>query len=156
MNKDRHFFMKWPELDMSVECEPLEYNRCIYDWWLDHMPIRAVQSHAAVTGDVFYTLNIRLPEKGPVFPKDELKIELMTKAPEGYGTFSYNAQSSLAGGRVGLAAVYYGPVHEEMDHCLSFKVIDRDIEKVKEAGRAIWKAIYKTKDIITVEMSVKQ
>jgi hypothetical protein len=43
-----------------------------------------------------------------------------------------------------------------MDHCLSFKVIDKDIEKVKEAGRAIWRAIYKTKDIITVEMCVKQ
>jgi len=148
--------MTWPELGISVECEPLEYNRGIYDWWLDHMPIKAVQSHAAVTGEVFYTLNIRLPEPAPAFARDELKIDLMTSAPEGYGQLGYNERGGLSGGRVGLVAVFYGPVHEAMDICLSFKVIDEHLEKVKRAGRAIWKAIYKTKEIITVELSAKE
>ena len=97
MARGRHFIMRWPELGISVECEPLEYNRGIYDWWLDHMPIKAVQSHAAVTGEVFYTLNIRLPEPAPTFAHDELKIDLMTSAPEGYGQFGYNERGGLSG-----------------------------------------------------------
>jgi hypothetical protein len=156
MAEERHFVMRWPELDISVECEPLPYNRGIYEWWLDHMPIKAVQSHAAVTGDVFYTLNVRLPETAPVFPRSELKIDWMTEAPVGYGVLSYNERGGLAGGRIGNVAAYYGPSTEYMETCLSFKVIDGDIEKMKQAGRAIWRAIYKTKQIITVELSVKK
>jgi len=156
MAGERHFIMRWPELGISIECEPLEYNRGIYDWWLDHFPIKAVQSHAAVTGDLFYTLNVRLPETPPTFPRRDLKIFLMTEVPAGYGILSYTESGSLSGGRVGFVAVHYGPVTEAMDTCPSFKVIERDMLKLKQAGRAIWNAIYKTKQIITVELTVKK
>ncbi len=156
MVEERHFVMRWPELNISVECEPLEYNRGIYEWWLDHFPIKAVQSHAAVTGDVIYTLNVRLPETAPVFPHNELKFHLMTEVPVGFGHLSYNESGSLSGGRIGGVVVYYGPATEAMDICLSFKVIDEDMEKLKQAGQAIWNAVYKTKEIITVELSVKK
>ena len=156
MAEERHFIMKWPELGISIECEPLPYNRGIYDWWINHMPIKAVQSHAAVTGDCMYTLNVRLPETAPVFKREELKIEIMTDVPEGYGELSYNQWGGLSGGRVGAVAVFYGPIYEAMEICCAFKVIDKDMEKLKQAGDAIWNFVYKTKQLITVELSVKK
>ena len=156
MVEERHFVMRWPELDISIECKALPYNRGIYDWWLDHMPIKAVQSHAAVTGEVMYTLNVRLPEVAPVFSPGELKSQLMTEAPIGIGRFSSNQRGSLSGGRVGGVVVVYGPLTEAMPAAYCFQVIEEDIKKLKEAGLRIWNAVYKTKDIITVELSVKK
>ena len=156
MSNRRNFIMSWPELGIAIECESLPFNRGIYEWWLDHFPMRAVQSHAAVTGDLFYTLNVRLPETPPAFPRSDLKIFLMTDVPPGYGIFSYTESGSLSGGRVGFVAMHYGPVTEAMDTCPSFKVIDSDMPKLKQAGLAIWNAIYKTKQIITVELTVKK
>ena len=59
-----HFIMDWPLLGISVECEPREndINGWIYDWWIERMPFRYVQSHAFLTGGVINSLNVRMPD----------------------------------------------------------------------------------------------
>lgn len=156
MSEERHFIMKWPELDLGVECEPLKENRKIYDWWMDHLPIKAVQSHAVVTGCVFYTLNVRLPETAPVIPKDQVAYTQMIDAPDGVGHLSFNESGGLSGGRIGGIAGVYGPQTEDMPCAYCFQVIPEDLDKWKEAGKRIWNAVYKTKEIITVELTLKQ
>jgi len=45
---------------------------------------------------------------------------------------------------------------EDMDGYWCFQVVECDIEKMKEAGRKIWQAVYKTKQIIIAEVRVKE
>jgi hypothetical protein len=148
--------MTWPELNISIECEPREngINNWIYEWWIKRMPIKYVQSHVALTGEVFTTLNVRMPETLPERGAQPVEIIRQVNSIPGYGHFSYN--TGLSGGRVGAIGMVYGKVYEDMDGTLSFKVVERDMEKLKEAGRRIWQAFYKTKQIITAEVRVKK
>lgn len=156
MERERQFIMKWPELDRSVECAPLKFNRKAYEWWMDHLPIRAVQSHAAVTGWCMYSLNVRLPETMPSIPQEEIVPMLMTEAPVGYGRLSYNQRGGLCGGRIGNISVIYGPLTEAMPASYCFRVIEKDHEILKEVGLHVWEAMYRTKEIITVELNLKR
>ena len=156
MAQERHFAMRWPELNASIECKPLDYNHALYDWWLDRFPIKARQDHALVSGELMYALNVRVPQHLPVFKPGELTTRLMTEAPVGFGRFGYNQRCGLTGGRIGAIVVIYGPLMEAIPAGYCFRVVEKDIEKLKEVGRRVWNAIYKTKEIIFVELSVKK
>ena len=45
---------------------------------------------------------------------------------------------------------------EDMDGYWCFKIVDRDLEKMKEAGQKIWEAVYRTKQVIIAEVRVKE
>ncbi len=156
MTEKRNFIMRWPELDVSVECEPLKHNRMIYDWWMDHFPIRAVQSHAMVTGPDMYALSIWLPEPAISVDPSELVAKSMLDTPIGQGSLGYNERGGFGGGLIGTCDVPYGQLTEDMPIVNCFQVVDDDIDTLIETGNRVWNAVYKTKEIITVEMSLKR
>ena len=80
----------------------------------------------------------------------------MTDCPIGYGTLSYNERGGFCGGRVGEIEVVYGPLTEEMPFYFCFQVVQEDIEKVIDVGQKVWNAIYKTNELITVELTLKK
>ena len=156
MKGSANFIMTWPELKNSIECQPREdgVHRWIYDWYLSHMPIRYVQLHAALTGGVMYTwtqVSATLPE----LANNKLEKIKITKARPGMGHLSYNITNGLAGGRIAHIGLFYGPCFEDMDTYISFQVVERDMDKLYDAGAKIWNAFYKTKQIITAELTVK-
>lgn len=153
MAEERILVIAWPELDISVECRPLPFNREVYDWYLDHCPIRGVQSHAVISGAGAYVHNFILPERRP-YARD-LKPELLSEAPIGRVALTPAGSQVHSGGLIGGYGMKWGEITEPMQVFFSAQVVDEDIEKLKKAGAAIWNAIYKTKEIITVELSEK-
>jgi hypothetical protein len=152
----KHFIMSWPVLGISVECGPRKNgaNGWIYDWWIERMPFRYVQSHAYCTGEVINSLNVRMEETLPELGDHPLEIIRQNQTWPGLGHFSYNTPAGLSGGRVGGIGVCYGPMFEDMDGYWCFEVIDSDLEMMKEAGRKIWQAVYKTKQVVIAEVRV--
>ena len=148
MTRDRTLVMEWPELDIRVECEPLAFNRECYDFLLDNLPIKGIQGHAVVTGELMYIMNLKLSTY-PTFKYNDLKVEDLSMEDVG------RVSIFITAGRVGSISVKYGECTENMSYPTIAQVVARDIEKLKEAGAAIWNAIYKTKDIIIVNFSVK-
>lgn len=157
MKEAKHFIATWPELNMSVECEPRENgaNRWIYDWYIEHMPIKYLQLHAAVCGKVIYTWT-RVSETLPVQGDNELVKTKVQDAPIGFGHMSFNVPNGLAGGRSAHLAFAYGDSYEDMDGYYSFKVVDRDLDKLVKVGEMVAKSFYKTKQVITCTFSVKE
>ena len=156
MSELKNFIMTWPELNVSVECEPLEDNRQIYAWWLSQMPIKTIQTHAAVTGNLMYNLNVWMPERLPTFPKDEVKYTSMTEAPIGYGNMGFNERQAFGAGQVGVFDLVYGKCTEDMVVAYVYRVLPEYIETIKEVGQKVWESFYRTKEIITVELTVKE
>jgi hypothetical protein len=155
MTEERHFIMKWPELDISVEVKPIEFGKDVYEWFLNQLPIRALQSHAVINGGMTYTNNLRLPERPPKFGK--ITPQGMEVKP--VGRISIDVGGGLAGGRLGAVIVRYGVVPKAWamrSNPGNAQVVDEDIEKLKEACRQIWDAVYRTKKVITVEFSIKK
>ncbi len=148
MAENRILVMEWPELDIEVECEPLAFNRQAYEWFLDNLPLKGIQTHAVVSGKLIYIMNLKLSIYPP-FAYNDLKAEDLSE--EDIGRVSVFCTA----GRVGSIMVKYNPISENMSYPTIAQVVASDIEKLKEAGAAIWNAMYKTKDIITVNYSVK-
>jgi hypothetical protein len=151
-----NFIMSWPVLGIEIECEPRDNGmEWLYDWWIERMPFRYVQSHAFLTGEVINSLNVRMGETLPDPTSKTVEIIRQNKTWPGLGHFSYNTQAGLSGGRVGAIGVCYGPMFEDMDGYWCFQVVERDLDRLKQAGRQIWQAVYKTKLIIIAEVKEK-
>ena len=159
MAKEKHFMITWPELGISVECKPAPFNRASYDWYMDHLPLKGIVGHVAVSGDVA-AARLKLSEDLPVLSPGELKTMPMTEVPVGCGGFRCPVKGATGlgttHGRRGGLGIYYGLCTEDMTGGYNFQVVDEDIEKLKKAGAAIKNAIYKTKQILTIELSVKK
>jgi hypothetical protein len=157
MNHARNFLMTWVEWKTAVECEQMDpVNQWVYDWWLDRFPIRYVQSHVALTGAVINAMNVLLPETQPSPGDRKLHTIRFPDAKPGWGKFSYNARGGLSGGRLGAVAVVYGRVLEDMNNYFCFKVVDRDLPTLLQIGPRVWQELCTTKQIVTVELRVKQ
>jgi len=148
MSKDRTLVMEWPQLDIKVESEPLPFNKQVYDWFLDNCPLSGIQSHAVVSGKLIYIMNLKMP-KFPLFKYTDLKMEDLSEEDVG------RVSIFITAGGVGSLMVKYADITENMSYPTIAQVVERDFGKLREAGEAIWNAIYKTKDIITVNYTVK-
>ena len=148
MGRNGILVTEWPELGIKIESEPLPFNRQAYDWFLDNCPVTGVQGHAVVSGKLIYIMNLKMP-KFPQFKYTDLKMEDLSE--EDIGRVSI----FITAGGVGSIMVKYDDITENMSYPTIAQVVESDIEKLKEAGEAIWNAIYKTKDIITVNYKVK-
>ena len=135
--------MEWPTLGISVVSEPLPYNQDYYHYFLDNCPIEGIQSHAVVSGKLLYIMNLRLSE----FPRQrymELTMEDLAEADIGrifvFVTF----------GKVGSIMAKYGEITEPMSYPTIAQVRNEDMDKLRQAGKAEWDAIYRSKEIIPV------
>ena len=157
MNETKNFIATWPELNISVECMPNEdgANRWIYDYYLSQMPIRYIQLHAMCTGGVMYTwchMKDDLPDLGD----NKIVNTRIDLAELGTGHMSYNIPNGLAGGKNGHIAFNWGEAYEKMPGYFAFKVVERDIPKLIEAGTRVKDAIWRTKQVVHCVLTVKE
>ncbi len=148
MGKDRTLVMEWPELDIKVECEPLAFNQQAYEWFLDNCPLTGVQGHAVVSGKLIYIMNLKMP-KFPRFKYTDLKTEDLSEEDIGRVSIFITAAG------VGSLMAKYADITENMSYPTIAQVVESDIGKLREAGEAVWNAIYKTKEIIKVNYMAK-
>lgn len=142
--------IEWPELGVKVQAEPLEFNKQVYEWLLDNCPLKAVQSHAVVTGKLMYILNLLL-KKPPALKYEEMVAENLIDMPVGRV-----GCGGLASGLVGSISIKYGELTENLSYPNIAQIRDEDIEKVKWVGERVWQSIYKTKEIITCVLKARE
>jgi hypothetical protein len=143
------FLMSFPELNLSVKVEPLANNQNLYDWFLENLPLKGVQSHAVVSGKLIYIMNLRMKKPSPVRYRD-LAVEDLSEAKDGR-IFIF-----ITAGKVGSISVKYGEVSENMNYPVLAQVRQEDLKNLAKIGEAVWKSIYSTKQVITVEFLKEQ
>ncbi len=141
-----NLIMSFPELSLSVEVEPITKNKKLYDWFLENLPLKGVQSHAVVSGKIIYIMNLRMKKASPVRYRD-LAFEDLSEAKDGR-IFIF-----ITAGKVGSISVKYGEVSENMSYPVMGKVKQKDLKTLEKIGEAVWRSIYSTKEVITVEFS---
>ncbi|MCZ7665620.1 MAG: hypothetical protein M5U22_23010 [Thermoleophilia bacterium] len=137
------FTCSWPELDITVRLEPLGDNKELFDWFVGNLPTSAVQSHAVVSGELTYVLNLPLKNPLTLQYEDFVKHDLM-ESDVGY------AWTFATFGNVGSLMLKYGHMTEPMAYPGFARVVEEDLPLLRQAGEEIWDAIYNTKRIITV------
>ena len=148
MGEDRILVIEWPELIIKVECEPLKFNREYYEWFLDNLPLKGIQSHAVASGRLLFDMTLQLSIRPP-FAYRDLKMEVLSEEDIG------RVNTMFAASQACCIMVKYGIMTENFSRATIAQVVESDIEKLKEVGVATWNAVYKTKDIITVNYKVK-
>ena len=143
------FLMSFPELNLSVKVEPLANNQNLYDWFLENLPLKGIQSHAVVSGKIIYIMNLRMKKACPVRYRD-LAVEDLSEAKDGR-IFIF-----ITAGKVGSISVKYGEVSENMSYPVLAQVRQEDLKNLAKIGEAVWKSIYSTKQVITVEFLKEQ
>jgi hypothetical protein len=144
-----NLIMSFPELKLSVEAEPLSVNRALFDWFLGNLPLKGVQSHAVVSGKIIYIMNLRMKKPSPIRYRD-LSMEDLAEAKDGR-IFIF-----ITAGKVGSVSVKYGEVSENMSYPVLAQVRQEDLKDLEKIGTAVWKSIYSTKQVITVEFLKEQ
>jgi hypothetical protein len=139
-----NLIMSFPELNLSVGAEPLSVNRALFDWFLGNLPLKGIQSHAVVSGNLIYIMNLRMKKASPVRYRD-LAVEDLSEAKDGR-IFIF-----ITAGKVGSVSVKYGEVSENMSYPVLAQVRQEDLKNLAKIGAAVWKSIYSTKQVITVE-----
>jgi len=135
--------MEWPEIGIKVEAEPLPYNQEFYEYFLDNLPVKGIQSHGVISGKILYVLNLRL-QKYPPRRWLEFKMEDLVEEPLG------RVSIFLTAGKVGSIMVKYGEITEPMSYPTIAQVKEADIGRLIQAGEAEWQALYRTKEVISV------
>lgn len=143
------FLMSFPEINLSVQVKPLSKNQKLYDWFLENLPLKGVQSHAVVSGKIIYIMNLRMKKPSPVRYRD-LAVEDLSEAKDGR-IFIF-----ITAGKVGSVSVKYGEVSENMSYPVLAQVRPEDLKNLAKIGEAVWKSLYSTKQVITVEFSKVQ
>ena len=138
------YIMRWPTLGKQLRCDKIGHNQHIFDWWLDQLPTSSVQSHTIGSGWCLYLTSI--PVRSPITwePGTEAKEDL-SKAADG----RLKLMNPVGG--VLEMVVKYGN-REETVGCSTFaQVRDEDLPILREVGAAQWKAVIRTKEVITAE-----
>lgn len=159
MSNDKHMIMSWPKLGISVELKPNDdgANKWIYDWYYDHLPVRFLQLHSVVTGDVAYTFF----DIGDTLPcANDTDHKLVTSRinanNRGKIHFSYNVPNGLSGGNVSHIGQFYGPTFEDMaGYTSAVCVSEEDCDKLEKALNLCHDKWYHDKEPIHCEITKK-
>ncbi|GAB3212439.1 hypothetical protein ACQEU5_16370 [Marinactinospora thermotolerans] len=109
--------------------------------WTGLLPYNSLQNHALVSGNHLYHL---IADPRLVYTEARYK-EDRTKSPD--GTVFLSQLQHLA--------VKYGPLTEYLPAAPVGSVVPEDIDALREAGRACWKAAWETKQPIEVRVRRK-
>ena len=140
--------MEWPEIGIKVEAKQLDFNQDFYNYFLDNLPVKGIQSHAVVSGRLLYIMNLKL-SKFPPRRYMDLKMEDLSLEPVG------RVSIFITSGKVGSIMVKYGEISEPMSYPTIAQVKAEDIPKLIQAGEAEWNSIYRNKNIISVVYRAK-
>lgn len=132
--------MTWQPLGISVRAWlATDQNPELCHDLLNALPFRVLQEHPMVTGESMFAW-APMTSTAPIRVKEEIR-----KAPLGRLRFSQRTGQKLI--------VQYGLTKETILAPVLGGVLEEDLHKLPEVGRAVWQATYKTKELIwlTVE-----
>jgi len=132
----------WPKIGITIEAEPLNYNKKFFEKFWESLPFKTLQLHAMVTGEDMYSYCPVSPVEYMHLVEKRLPIN---EVPPGYVTWS----------GLGLVAVVYGPCTEPLRTQPIAKIPKRLHADLKRAGRAAWESIFITKEKLLVEFRKK-
>ncbi|PWY72280.1 cucumopine synthase [Aspergillus heteromorphus CBS 117.55] len=134
----RRIKIKWPQVGITVTAHMNDtVNPRLIDLLFEHLPYRSLQNHALVSGDHLYHL---VPSEMLIYTHADYKVPDRTLEPD--GTVFLSGLQHLA--------IKYGPLSEYLPAAPCGNVIPEDMENLRLAGNAVWKACNKTKQIIEV------
>jgi hypothetical protein len=139
------FIMKWPSLGKQVRFEKIGHNQHIYDWWMEQLPAAAVQSHTIVSGWCISTLVVPTRTLYPCSPETEV-LEDISKAPDGRMKLKHHRVFGST-----QVLVKYDERSEDLQDITFANAVEADLEELREVGKAVWKAVMQTKEVIRVE-----
>ena len=143
------FIMKWPELNKQVVCEKIGHNQEMFDWWVSQLPLHSLVGHIMVAGWGMYAVSVPLHKPTTWIPRTEV-VEEIRKQKDGRLDFF------MPMGSVTSILIKYGEFTETMSYPTFAQVREADMGILREAGKAVWRAVTKTKDIITIEFIKKE
>ena len=140
-----YFVIRWPSLGKQVRCGGIDLNPGIFEWWVEQLPIKAVQTHTLVSGSVLSTLVVRAPAPYTWEPGTEV-TEDSRFVPDGRVKIKRHNVP-------GVVQVYvkYGPRTEDLQDVSFAQVWEQDLPVLYQVGAAVWKAVMQTKQVIAVE-----
>jgi hypothetical protein len=139
------FIMRWPSTGAQVRCDKIDHNQNIFDWWVEQLPTKAVQSHTMVSGWCLSMFAVPVKTSWDWEAGNETR-EDMSLSPD--GRFKLLGQPS--GGVVSML-VKYGDRTEDIHDMTFANVREQDLPILRQAGAAQWKASVYSKEVIIVE-----
>lgn len=134
--------IEWPKVGVKVEAKALPYNQKVYDAFCSSLPFETVQLHAMVTGKLLYSYSpTSIIEH---MDKIEKRIKI-TEEPVGMVAWS----------GLGLITNVYGTVTEPLKTQPIAQIPEEFHEDLIKAGRAVWDAIFYTKELVVVQYRLK-
>ena len=138
------FEMEWPSLKAKVDAKLfMDRNPELCKVFWDCMPFETIQLHAVVSGEDMYAY---CPVNEVEFHNKGKHPVVISEAPAGSITYSV----------LGLVAVYYGSITENLKTQLIGQVKGENLDILKSVGKAVWDSMYNTKKIIIVVFRKKQ
>lgn len=140
-----YFIIRWPSLGKHVRCGGIDLNPGIFEWWVDQLPIKAIQTHTLVSGSVLSTLVVRTPAPYTWEPGTEA-TEDSRFVPDGRIKIKRHNVP-------GVVQVYakYGPRTEDLQDISFAQVWEEDLPILYQVGAEVWKSVMQTKQVIPVE-----
>jgi hypothetical protein len=135
------FVMRWPSLGKQVRFHSIDLNRRLFEWWLEQLPVRAVQTHTLVSGQVLSMTVVR-PSTPYTWEVGSEETEDSRFVPDG----RIKIKRHNVPGVVGLY-IKYGPRTEDLQDISFAQVWQEDLPVLCEVGAAVWKSVMKTKEI---------
>ena len=134
--------ISWPKLGITVEAEPVEYNKKLSEEFWKSLPFETIQLHAMVTGEDMYSYCPISPVEYMHLVEKRIPIN---EVPPGHVTWS----------GLGLVAVVYGLCTEPLPTQPIARIPEPFHEDLRRAGRAAWDSIFITKEKLMVEFRRK-
>jgi hypothetical protein len=129
----------WPDLGITVTADLDGRNTELADALWESLPYRSLQGHALVAGQHLYHV---APIPSLIHLRASTKIADRRDAPD--GTVFCSALQHLG--------IKYGTLTEPMPASPVGRVRPEDIAALRQAGQAVWSAVYATKQTILVEV----
>lgn len=129
--------IEWPELNVKVEAklEDVRNAELIHEIW-DHLPMTAVQEHAAVTGKSMYAWV-------PMISMAPIPYQMRIKdTPPGVVSYSQKTGNKMV--------IRYGKVTEDLMTPIVGFIDKSEVPKLEKVGEAVWGNYRKDPDERTI------
>ena len=143
--EEPRFIIRWPELNKQVRVGPIEHNRKLYDWFLENLPARCIQTTTVVAGLSVNMQFIRMNKTACDWIQEDMKLEYIHEWPCGRGFMFMTA------GNVAHLCFKVDWVTEPLAYPTFCEVIEEDKPILKEVGWFFWEHLLMEKETFHVE-----
>lgn len=139
------FYMRWPEFDTQVRCIPIHHNRELFDWFMQNLPTKCVQTVTVCAGLQLYMQNVKMEKVECDWIQENQPQELMSEYPVGRFMFFMTA------GHVANFTIKAGYATEPMPYPTWADVAKEDMDTFVTVANEIWESILQDKKTFHVE-----